>query len=166
MRYACVNAAFFLIGALGCAHDVAAPVPDPPGPAPSWMSAIVEGNSWNPFSVSVNRDGDVVVFGGEAWMDDEGSTLGIRLFVRLGAGLGPQETGFSSITAADVMFRPWYTAAQAWSASGTNGSGTVTLETLTNDRATGRFSFTAAAVTATTNPATYRVTNGSFNIRF
>ena len=165
MRHAWTHATLLFIGALGCAENVAAPgVPDPPGPPPSWMTAIAEGEAWNPFTVTARRQGDVIIFGGEAWPDGE-STLTIRLHVRVDLGLGPQVIGASSVPAADVTFRPWYTEAQAWTASGANGSGTVTLETLTDDRATGTFSFIANALTPATNP-TYRVTNGSFNVRF
>ena len=165
MRYAGIHASVLLIGALGCAENVAAPMPDPPGPLPSWMSATAEGEAWNPFTVTARREGNVIVFVGDAWPDGE-STLTIRLYVRQDVGLGPQEIGASSVPAADVIFRPWYTEAQAWTASGANGSGTLTLETLTADRATGTFSFTATARTPATNPQTYRVTKGSFSVRF
>src|SRR5688572_26026561 len=146
MPYARIHASLLLIGALGCAENVAAPVPDPPGLPPSWMSATAEGEAWNPFTVAARREGNTIVFVGDAWPDGE-STLSIRLYVRVDVDLGPQGIGASSVPAADVIFRPWYTEAQAWTASGANGSGTVTLETLTDDRATGTFSFTATALT-------------------
>lgn len=165
MSYARIHAAFLLIVAPGCADNVAAPVPDAPGPPSSWMTAVTEGESWNPHSVTTTRHGDFVVFEGTAWPDGE-STLTIRLTIRVDLGPGAQVINASNPTAADVMFRPWYDDPQGWTASGANGSGMVTLETLTSDRATGKFSFTAAAVTPTASPATYRVTNGSFDIRF
>lgn len=129
------------------------------------MSATAQGEAWNSISVTAINHGDVIVLEGIDWPDDE-SMLTIRLHFRADAGPGPQVIGASNTVLADVRYDPVYSDALSWSASGANGSGgTVTLTTLNDDRAAGTFSFVANALLTTTNPPSYRVTNGSFDVR-
>jgi hypothetical protein len=57
-------------------------------------------------------------------------------------------------------------AAAQWTADSFNGSGTVTLATLTSTGATGTFSFTAVPLRNTAATGTKVVTNGAFNVKF
>lgn len=129
------------------------------------MSATTEGDPWNAWSVTVSEFPDGIAFEGIDWPEQE-SSLAIRLFIRTDMGLGEQVFGSGGDAVADVMYRPTYGQPAGWTVSGSTGSGTVTLETLSDNRATGRFSFTASAVTPSTSPITYRVTRGTFDVRF
>ena len=167
MRYALLSTAVVLAGSLGCADTPVSPAPNPivGRTSAGWMSATAEGEAWNSIFVTAINHGDVIVLEGLDWPDDE-SMLTVRLHFRADAGPGPQVIGVTSTVLADVRYDPVYSEAQAWSASGANGSGgTVTLTTLSNDRAAGTFSFVANALVPTTNPPSYRVTNGSFDVR-
>jgi hypothetical protein len=64
------------------------------------------------------------------------------------------------------MYRPVHGAPQAWTANGATGSGSITLVTVTDTRVAGTFSFDASALMSSTTPQTYRVTRGTFDIRF
>jgi hypothetical protein len=164
MRYALIPVFTLLIGSLGCATDPVAP-PAPTGTLPKgWMSATTEGESWNTWTVSARQYGAGIVLEGEDWPTAE-STLKIRLFIRTDIGLGEQVIG-SAGTTADVMHRPWYSEPEAWTVDSARGSGSAILETLTANRVTGTFAFIASAVTLSTRLPTYRVTRGSFDIRF
>ena len=50
-----------------------------------------------------------------------------------------------------------------WTAINTQGSGTITVTTLTADRVVGTFTFEVAAV-GTQTPATRSLTNGTFDL--
>jgi hypothetical protein len=72
----------------------------------------------------------------------------------------------SSVIWAQVKYIPTYTESQSWSASRGGGSGTFTVTSLSDGAATGTFSFTASARTGNSLPKNYRVTRGSFFVRF
>ena len=167
MRYALIPAAAILIGSLGCAGDIILPAPETGNPLAQggWMSATAEASPWNTVFVSVWRGDSYLVLEGEEW-DTAESTIAIRLSIRTDVGSDPQVIGPSTSIAADVKYRPWYADPQGWSASGPNGSGTLTLTSLTSNRATGTFSFTAKAINAAANPSTFCVTNGHFDVQF
>jgi len=166
MRYALIPAGVVLIGSLACSDDQATAPPSGATNSPGgWISATADGEPFISSFVTVRRHDGVIALEGTTWTDAE-SMLTIRLFIRTDAGPGDQSIGSSSNTAADVMYRPGYAEPQGWTASGPNGSGTLTLSTLTDNRATGTFSFTATAVMLSTSPPTYRVTNGYFDVRF
>jgi hypothetical protein len=159
----------FALVSLGCADEpIGPPSPDPPlGSVPNngWMSATANGEAFNSVFVTVTRHDNGLSFEGLTWVGDE-DQLQIRIWVRTDVGLGMQDFGTAAGTGANVLWRPAYSLSQAWSAYGTNGSGTVNLTSLKADRATGTFSFTAQALSATTSPQTYSVTKGQFDIRF
>ena len=129
------------------------------------MSATAEGDSWDAWHVAVSQFDGGIAFEGIDWPEQE-SALAIRLFIRTDMGLGEQVFGSGGDAVADVMYRPTYGEPAGWTVSGSTGSGTVTLESFTDHRATGTFSFIATAVSASASPRTYRVTRGAFDVRF
>ena len=160
-----------LVGSLGCADDSTLPsavVTNPPAATRPYgfMSATAEATEWHTVFITASRTDAFLVLQGEMFLVDGESTIAIRLTIRTDSGADPQAIGPSTAIAADVIYRPAYDASQGWSASGPNGSGTITLTSLTSDRATGTFSFTANALTDTAEPPTFRVTNGLFDVRF
>lgn len=134
-------------------------------PRTSWMSARVEGESWNPVFVKAQRVNDYLVLEGTAWVGDE-ATLVIRLTIKSFAGATPQLIDSSSTIAANVVYDPLYSARQSWTAFGAMGSGTFMVSSLSATAATGTFSFTAKALTPNSVPQDYRVTEGTFEVRF
>lgn len=159
--------ASLVLTAPSCGHDVPTTATEPTGGAPplSSMSARAEGESWNPVYVNARRLDDYLLLDGTAWVGDEG-TLVIRLKIRAVAGASPQLVDSSRSISADVVYDPLYQPQQSWTAFGTTGAGTFVINSLSETRATGTFSFTARAVTANSVPRDYRVTEGTFDVRF
>ena len=129
------------------------------------MSARVEGDSWNAVFVYARRENDYLTVEGTAWVGAE-ATLVIRLTIKAAAGATPQVIDSSSTIAVNVVYDPTYQPRQSWTAFGTMGSGTFMISSLSATGATGTFSFTARALTANTVPEDYRVTEGTFDVRF
>lgn len=129
------------------------------------MNARVEGDSWNAVFVYARRENDYLTLEGTAWVSDE-TTLVIRLTIKAVAGAMPQVIDSSTTIAANVVYDPTYQPWQTWSAFGTMGTGTFTISSLTPTGATGTFSFSARALTANSVPQDYRVTEGTFDVRF
>ncbi|HEX6314991.1 MAG TPA: hypothetical protein VFZ73_09035 [Gemmatimonadaceae bacterium] len=160
-------AAALVLMAQACGYDVPTAAIEPSGGAPpaSLMSALTEGESWNPVYVKARRSDDYVVLEGTAWVGDE-ATLLIRLTIKAVAGESPQLIDSSGTISANVVYDPVYDAQQSWTAFGTMGSGTFLISSLSATRATGTFSFTARALTVNSLPRDYRVTEGTFDVRF
>lgn len=127
------------------------------------MSALVEDNQFQSAWVSGKIVGGYLVIEGTSWDWDE-SYHTIKLSVK--AEAVTQAIGPGSTAAADVTFRPGYDVSRAWSASSVQGSGTISITSLTATGASGTFSFTANALSAHSLPAEYRVTNGTFRVTF
>jgi hypothetical protein len=157
----------FLFTALSCGYDLPTAAVEETGGAPrtSWMSARVEGEPWNPVFVKAQRLTDYLILEGTAWIGDE-ATLVIRLEIKAVAGASPQVIDSSSTILANVVYDPVYQARQSWTASGTMGSGTFLVSSLSATGAAGTFSFTARALTANSVPRDYRVTDGTFVVSF
>ena len=166
MRNVLIPFAAILIGSIACSADPISPPPSPDAvPKGGWMSATAEGDSWDAWYVAVSEYPSGITFEGIDWPEQE-TSLAIRLFIRTDVGLGEQAFGSGGDAVADVMYRPTYGQPAGWTVSGTTGSGSVKLETLTDNRATGTFSFTATAISPFASPSTYRITRGSFDVRF
>lgn len=164
MTMRALSAALLLV-AMSCGYGLPVAPPGQNGESRiSWMSARVEGEPWTTDFVSVQRHDAYLVLEGTKWLDFE-ATLVIRLVIRAEVGTA-QAIDSSSIITADVRYVPVYTEAQGWTASRTTGSGTFRVTSLSETGATGTFSFTAQALTATTLLQSYRVTDGSFDVRF
>jgi hypothetical protein len=128
----------------------------PENPEGSRVSATIDGQSWSADFVTEVRQGGIIAIGGA----EVGGTLGLGIgFADSGAEtfmIGPTEIANGNVTQG----------ADSWQANAAVGSGTITVTTLTSDRAVGTFSFTAMAFTQGTTPAERVVTNGSFDIVF
>ena len=129
------------------------------------MSARTEGASWNAEFVIGRKEDGYLVLEGTAWLDYEASLV-IRLYLKAEVGATQVIDSNSGLVSAMVKLFPGYSETQLWSASRFAGSGTFTVTTLTATGATGTFSFTASALTDRSLPQSYRVTDGSFYVRF
>ena len=169
LRPAHLLASACLLASLSCTDEPLAPSPgDPARPIvpTGWMSATANGENFNSEFVTVSRQDNGISVEGLMWVVGSEDVLAIKLWVRSDVGVGVQDIGSATGTAADVMWRPMYDLPQGWSAYGNKGNGTVTLTSLTADGAKGTFSFTAKALSPSNPLQDYRVTNGSFDVRF
>jgi hypothetical protein len=118
------------------------------------MSAKVDGVQWNAVTVVVNKgSGYLIVSGGSV-----GEAIAI-LFATTG-------TGTQNFTQVATSNGNILIGSNSWIAGGTIGSGSVTITTLTANRAVGTFSFTGQAITTTVSPQQRQVTNGAFDVTF
>ena len=124
----------------------------------STMSARIDGVQWTATNVGVSaRNGALIVAGGNT------AGVGIGFAASMIQGTGAQTFGPGIVSAANGSVTA---GTMSWSASKFQGSGTVTLTTLTANRATGTFSFTAPALTAGSTPSPRVVTAGQFDVTF
>ena len=118
------------------------------------MSATIDGSAWTAVAVTTGITNGVRIISGS----DLARSVAMSFLV---TGTGTQQ--FSTSVALGVVI----IGLQSWDASSSNGAtGSVTITTLTSNRAVGTFSFTAKASTASTTPATRQVTNGKFDVKF
>lgn len=80
--------------------------------------------------------------------------------------LGVTSTGAVAVGAGSQNFAQYSQGTQTWVSSLVGGTGTVTLTTLSATHATGTFSFTGIASTATGASGNKSVTNGTFDVNF
>jgi hypothetical protein len=158
-------AAAALIGTLACSEWKPPTEPATPNPrsySSGVMNALADGVLFNA-GCTGKIVGGYLIIEGASWDWDE-SIYSIKLSVK--AEAVAQAIGVGSVVAADVSFRPGHDVPRAWSASGAQGSGTISITSLTATGASGTFSFTAKALTTNSLPAEYRVTNGTFHVTF
>lgn len=155
-------AAVLLLLAPACSDDLGPP--RDPSVGQGTLSVALDGVEWTPVRVDAQRqDG----FSG-IWADDEapGSlTLLLQVPNLQGTGtfafgeagpLGPRATLFLGSGADQV----------AWRATGEQGSGTVTITELTDERLVGTFEFEAVADHEETDPEVVTATQGSFDVPY
>ena len=124
------------------------------------MSARIDGATWTAsvVTVAVNANG-IIVSGAST------SNIGMAVGASRLLGTAPQTFGANgNFNALATMT----TGTQSWSATGvqgTNSSGTVTLTTLTANRAVGTFTFNAPALAGGAT-GTKVVTTGVFDVKF
>lgn len=80
--------------------------------------------------------------------------------------LGVTGTGAVAVGAGSQNFAQYSQGTQTWVSSLVGGSGTVNLTTLSATHATGTFSFTGIASTATGATGNKVVSNGAFDVSF
>jgi hypothetical protein len=125
-----------------------------PEPGTGRMSATIDVNTgFAARNVIVENAGGTLAFVG----GDDTFSLGISF--PTGNGVGVHTVGASSAVTGTLSV-----GGVGYTASGTAGSGSVTLTTLTATRAVGTFSFTVVNASAT--PASRQITNGSFDVAF
>ena len=122
------------------------------------LSARIDGAAWTAslVSVAVNTNG-LIIAGSSA------SGQGLAIGASRLQGTGTQTFGTNASALGTLTV-----GTQSWSATGLSGngsSGTITLTTLTANRAVGTFTFTATPLAggATTNKV---VTAGAFDVKF
>jgi hypothetical protein len=154
-------AAVLLLLASACVDDPTSPDPSLPQ---GTLGTILNGESWSPARVAAQQqDG----FSG-IWAD-EGSPGSLTLLLQVpnlqGTGtfafgeegpLGPRATLLLGSGADQV----------AWRADGDQGSGTVTITELTDERLVGTFEFEAVADQEETDPQVITATQGSFDVPY
>ncbi len=121
------------------------------------MSARIDGAAWTATSaLAVSYEGGILAFAGS---DDTQTTVGIGL---IPDGPGSYPMGPDQPTNADLTFG----GGKSWGASPFLGSGSVTLTSMSEHRATGTFAFTADPVESTGAAGTKVVTEGTFDVNF
>jgi hypothetical protein len=122
------------------------------------MSARIDGVQWTATNVGVTaRNGALIVAGGNP------AGIAVGFAASMIQGTGTQNFGPGIVSAANASVTA---STMTWGASNFQGSGSVTLTTLTANRATGTFTFTAPALTAGSTPSPRVVTAGQFDVRF
>ncbi len=161
-----LQVALLVLLTLACSGDDVGVLP-PPGPVdtrPSVVSAVAEGQPFNATAVRVVRGQSSLAF--EAKMRlESGEEWQIRALMRTDVGGTPQAIGSSNFVTGDVYFDPVFDVGYVWLANRIMGSGSITLSSISADRAVGSFSFTAHATSTYSQPAKFRVTNGTFDVR-
>lgn len=121
------------------------------------FSATVDGVTWTAVAVQAINNAGVLGVGAS----DAGGDFSI--------GLGWVDTGASSYTFAQGVIANATvigTDGTSWQAMGDDGSGTITITSLSSEAVAGTFSFTAPRLSGTGDPMTRVVTNGTFNVDF
>jgi hypothetical protein len=124
----------------------------------STMSARIDGTQWTATNVGVTaRNGSLIVAGANT------AGVGVGFGASMIQGTGTQTFGPGIISAANASVTA---GTMSWSASNFQGSGSVTIATLTANRAAGTFQFTAPALTAGSTPSPRVVSSGVFDVTF
>jgi hypothetical protein len=145
-----------LIVAVGCGgSDKAVTDPNPSGTGKD-MSAKVDGGAWVATTVGTFKSTNGLIISGTT------AAIGISLGFSTIQGTGTQIIGGTGATGLGLVT----TATQSWESNGQQGSGTVTLTTLTATRVVGTFTFTAPLFGTVGPPATRTVTSGKFDVTF
>lgn len=121
------------------------------------MSARIDGTAWSATAaMAVSYTGGILAFAGS---DASSITVGVGL---IPDGTGTYTIGPSQTTNANLsMGTP-----ASWGATGFMGSGSVTLASISENRATGTFLFTAEPVPGTGATGSRVVTEGKFDVNF
>ena len=129
-----------------------------------FCSAMINDASWNCSHSSGNVSGGggiIIIFG--TGRDPLGRQVDLTLTMHSTVGSAAQRIGADDIVSAVVVL---YDAGQtfAWSAGSTRGSGTLALTSISADHVEGTFEFDAPRNSSFTQPATYRIVRGTFNV--
>jgi hypothetical protein len=121
------------------------------------MSAKVDGGAWVAAAVTTFKSSGGLIISGAST-----GGVGISLGFSTTQGTGAQIIGGSGASGLGLVT----TATQSWESNGQQGSGSVTLATLTASRVVGTFTFTAPLFGTVGPPATRTVTSGTFDVTF
>lgn len=150
-----VLTAWIFVGVAACGDDTPTG-PENVLPTNGTMTATVDGDSWTAVQIAaVNNSGVVAISGSNTALLAVG-------FAFIGDTIGTYPIGPSSSTSANVIDN----LSTTWSANGFQGSGTVTVSSLSATGASGTFSYSAPLTSGSGTPATRVVTNGTFNVTF
>jgi hypothetical protein len=125
------------------------------------MTATINGVSW---TAEVVRGGAVLA--GNAMTI--GATSDDRTSINFSApaALGTVTLGALIPASATLVTRSGAVATGSWTAGGSQGGGSITVTTITNDGATGTFLFTMVPIVGTGASGNRIVANGTFTVRF
>jgi hypothetical protein len=144
-------AALLLVFATACGDSVT----DPGDPENGTMTATVDGASWSAIQIQGVSSGTLISLAGS---DADLVSIG---FAVQSTGPGTYSIGPGQVTSANIGEG----SATLWTAGSIQGSGTVTLTTVTDNRAIGTFEFVAELAQGSGTP-TRTVTNGTFDVTF
>ena len=134
----------------GCGDDIIAP--DLGNGIDGSVTMQIDGTSWTATFATASNQGGIVGIGA-------GDTQGVGFgFAFVGTTTGTYSVGPTLANNATYS-----EGSLAWSAVNTQGSGTISVTTLTADRVAGTFTFEVEAV-GTHTPATKSLTSGTFDI--
>jgi hypothetical protein len=124
------------------------------------MSATINGTAWRALCVGVNTSvpGVISFAGGEPTTATTGTILGFATNRAIGT------TNIGQLSATNALLTIGGNA--LWQAALSNGSGTLTISTLTANSASGTFSFVMTAQSSSTATGTKTVTGGVFSVNF
>ena len=124
------------------------------------MSATINGTAWRALCVGVSTlaPGVISIGGGEPTTATTGMTLGFATNRAIGT------TNVGVLSGTNALLTVGGNA--LWQAALSNGSGTVTISTLTATSASGTFSFVMTAQAGTVATGTRTVTGGAFSVNF
>lgn len=119
------------------------------------MTARIDGTNWSAVSVSATYSNGVLGVGAA---DVAGTAIGMGVVAN---GTGTFQVGASSPTNLLLTM-----GGASWYAQTTQGSGSITITSLTQNSVAGTFQFTGVATPGTTASGTRTVTNGTFSATF
>ena len=128
---------------------------------PGFVSATINSDPWSSTRASATRHGGIIIIIGTG-VDQFDRETEIRLVMRTTVGLAPQVIGADRDVSAGVVLRDG--SSQFWTASNSQGSGTITLTSITSRHFEGTFEFDAPRNSSLTLPETYRIIRGAFNV--
>jgi hypothetical protein len=128
---------------------------------PGFLSATINTDPWTSTRATATHHGGIIIIVGTG-TDHLNRLTEIRLVMRTTLGLGPQVIGTGSDASAGVVLR--VVTSQFWTASSSQGSGTITLTAMSAEHFEGTFEFDAPRNSSFTFPETYRVVSGTFNV--
>jgi len=153
-RIVSLSLVLVLAGVLGCGGDDPA-APGDGTPQGAGMTAKIDGETWTAVTAFGFRGGGLVSVGGANLNGEYGIGFG---FQDMGVGdyvIGPGSTANGNVS--DL-------AGNSWVASADDGSGIITVTTLTADRIAGTFQYTAPRRLGTGGPDQRVVTEGVFDV--
>ena len=149
-----------VVALLACGGDGGGPAgPNNPNiPSSGSLTARIDGVQYTPLSVNVvvSQNPPIIALGSA---DAAGRALGFAFSTA--NGTGAQSIGPGSLANANLS-----QGGVGWIAAQSVGSGTITITTLTTNRAVGTFTFTLETSVAGANPPTRQITQGAFDVTF
>lgn len=145
---------FVALSTLACSSDD----PTGPGQTSGTFTATVDGVTWNGQIEATATGNNGFTFSVQGVADN----IEIGLSVNLTENNVPGTVDLTSGSTGAQLRE----GGEVWYAVGQGGSGTMTIQTLTPDRATGTFEFVAGPVANSASGGTRTITNGRFDISF
>ena len=128
---------------------------------PGFLTADINSDPWSSTRASATRHGGIIIIIGTGVDPFERETE-IRLVMRTTVGSAPQVIGADSDVSAGVVLRDG--SSQYWTASSSQGSGMLTITFMSATHFEGTFEFDAPRNSSLTQPLTYRIVRGTFNV--